>query len=283
MNKQELLESSSTNWTVTKKPLFGPDGEPTTAYGVFREDTRFCLGVVGSKYVTTQNEEILDMLLEATARLNINGERGGFLGHGQKVYYQFPLTDVQIGGSENKRWLTALTSHDGSAPIGFGATNVTVVCANTFYMALKESTKVRHTKNSHGRLSVIISQLQNSLTQEEQFIEKLIELSKIYVPERITDDFIINIIGGDGESSRTKNRVGDFRLALTAEYETHENTAYAVFNATTRFTNYMMGHKSVEAKRESLIHGTAYNINNRGFELISETYTPLYTGAELTL
>ena len=27
MNKQQLLESSRTNWTVAKKPLFGPDGE----------------------------------------------------------------------------------------------------------------------------------------------------------------------------------------------------------------------------------------------------------------
>jgi phage/plasmid-like protein (TIGR03299 family) len=282
MNKQQLLESSRTNWTVAKKPLFGPDGETTPAYGVFREDNNNCLGVVGSKYVPTQNEEILDMLLEAAARVNISGERGGFLGNGQKVYYQFPLTDVQIGGSFNKRFLTALTSHDGSAPMGFGTTNVTVVCSNTFYMALRDSQRVRHTKNSHERLGLIISQLQNSLTQEEQFIEKLVELSKIYIPEAVTDEFIINIIGGDGEASRGKNRINDFRTALTTEYETHENTAYALFNATTRFTNYMMGHKSIEAKRESLIHGTAYNINNRGLELISETYTPLYT-PELSL
>jgi hypothetical protein len=55
-----------------------------------------------------------------------------------------------------------------------------------------------------------------------------------------------------------------------------------LFNATTRFTNYMMGHKSIEHKRESLIHGTAYNINNRGLELISETYTPIHE-ARLTL
>ena len=283
MNKQQLLESSRTNWIVEKRGLVGPNGEPTPAFGIFRQDTNKCLGIVGAKYVPTQNEEILDMLLEAAARVNISGERGGILGDGQKVYYQFPLTDVTIGGSSNKRFLTALTSHDGSAPIGFGATNVTVVCSNTFYMALRDSQRVRHTKNSHGRLAVIISQLQNSLTQEEQFIEKLIELSKINVPEVVTDEFIINIIGGDAEATRSKNRINDFRQAITTEYNTHGNTAYALFNATTRFTNYMMGHKSLEHKRESLIHGTAYNINNRGLELISETYTPLYTGAELSL
>lgn len=282
MNKLDLLNSSGTNWTVEKKALFGPDGEPTPAFGVFRTDNNRCLGIVGAKYVPTQNEEILDMLLEAAARVNISGERGGMLGLGQKVYYQFPLQDVKIGGSYNKRYLTALTSHDGSSPIGFGATNVTVVCANTFYMALRDSQRVRHTKNSHGRLAVIISQLQNSLTQEEQFIEKLIELSKINVPETVTDDFILNIIGGDVANSRGKNRLNDFRRAITTEYETHGNTAYALFNATTRFTNYMMAHKDMEAKRESLIHGSAYSINNKGLELISETYTPLYV-PELSL
>lgn len=282
MNKQQLLESSRTNWTVDKRTLVGPNGEATPAFGIFRTDSNQCLGVVGSKYVPTQNEEILDMLLEAAARVNISGERGGFLGDGQKVYYQFPLTDVTIGGSGNKRYLTALTSHDGSAPIGFGATNVTIICSNTFYMALRDSQRVRHTKNSQGRLTVIISQLQNSLTQEEQFIEKLIELSKINIPETVTDEFILNIIGGGNEATRGKNRVNDFRQAMSIEYNTHGNTAYALFNATTRFTNYMMGHRSVESKRESLISGTAYNINNKGLELISETYTPMRE-ASLTL
>ncbi len=283
MNKQQLLESSRTNWTVAKKSLFGPEGEPTGAFGVFREDNNACLGIVGSKYVPTQNEEILDMLLEAAAQVNIEGERGGYLGNGQRVYYQFPLADVQIGGSYNKRYLTALTSHDGTSPIGFGATNVTVVCANTFFMALRDTQRVRHTKNSHGRLTRIVSQLRNSLTQEEQLIEKLIQLSKINVPETVTDEFILNIIGGDIDKSRGKNRVNDFRRSITTEYETHGNTAYALFNATTRFTNYMMSHKSLETKRESLIHGSAYAINNKGLALISETYTPLYEGESLSL
>ena len=143
-------------------------------------------------------------------------------------------------------------------------------------MALKDSQRVRHTKNSHGRLAVIISQLQNSLYQEEQFVEKLIELSKVNIPEVVTDEFILGIIGGDGEAGRTKNRILDFRQAIATEYGTHGNTAYALFNATTRFTNYMMGHKSLEHKRESLIHGTAYTINNRGFELISELHSPVF-------
>lgn len=101
-------------------------------------------------------------------------------------------------------------------------------------------------------------------------------MSKINVPETVTDDFILNIIGGDIANSRGKNRVDDFKRSINMEYETHGNTAYALFNATTRFTNYMMSHKSIEAKRESLIHGSAYTINNKGLELISETYTPLY-------
>jgi hypothetical protein len=101
-------------------------------------------------------------------------------------------------------------------------------------------------------------------------------MSTINVPETVSDDFILSIIGGDVANSRGKNRVNDFRRSITAEYETHGNTAYALFNATTRFTNYMMSHKSVEAKRESLIHGSAYTINNKGLELISETYTPVY-------
>ena len=60
MNTQELLTASKTDWTVSKRPLFGPNGEVTPGYGIFRDDSQDCLGLVGGKYTITQNSEVIE-------------------------------------------------------------------------------------------------------------------------------------------------------------------------------------------------------------------------------
>jgi phage/plasmid-like protein (TIGR03299 family) len=277
MSIERILTESNTNWTVSKLPLVGPDGQQTPAYGVFRNDTNNCLGVVGDRYKVTQNAEVLEMLLEAADQVNVNVERGGFLGGGSKVYYQLGLPDVTIGGSASKRFLTALTSHDGSSPIGFGATNVVVVCANTFFAALRDVEKVRHTTNSRGKLNKIINQLKGSMSQEEQMIERLITLSRTNIPEQVTDEFLLEIIGGDEDTTRTKNRLNAVRSAMIPEFNTHGNTAYGLFNAITRYTNHMINYTDIEAKRNSLMTGVGFKTNSRALDLIESTFTPTST------
>lgn len=272
MSTERILTESNTNWNVAKYPLYGPNGEPTPAYGVFRTDNQNCLGVVGDRYQVTQNREVLELLLEAASQVNVNVERGGFLKGGSKVYYQLGLPDVTIGGSQSKRFLTALTSHDGSSPIGFGATNVVVVCANTFFAALRDVEKVRHTTNSRSKLVQIINQLRGSMSQEEQMIERLVTLSRTNIPEQITDEFLLEIIGGDEETTRTKNRLTAIKAAMVPEFNTHGNTAYGLFNAVTRYTNHMINYSDIEAKRNSLMTGVGFKTNSRALDLIEETF-----------
>ena len=278
MSIEQLLKDSNTDWNVEKRALFGPNGEPANAYGVFRADNDDCLGVVGNRYRITQNSEVAQMLYEAADRVNITIDRGGFLNGGRKVYYQLGLPDVTIGGSMSKRFLTGLTSHDGSSPIGFGATNIVVVCANTFFQALQETSRVRHTLNSQSRMNEIVVQLQNSMFQEEQMVETMIRMSNTYIPENIEDDFLLNIIGGEEDTTRTKNRLAQVRQAMVPEFNTHGNTAYALFNAITRYTNHLINYSDIESKRNSLMSGVGFRTNTKAFDIIEAQYlTPAAT------
>lgn len=272
MNIQELLVASKTDWTVEKKPLFGPDGEPTNGYGIFRSDNKKCLGLVGSKYTITQNHEILEMLMYAAGALNIPAVRGGTLGSGERIYYQFQLPEVTIGGSRNMRYLTGLTAHDGLTKIGFGATNVVVVCQNTFFQAFKDCEAVKHTPNHKEKLAGIIKSLRESISAEEFMVERMIKMSNVTVPTKITDDFLYEIIGGHMESTRSNNRLNDLRAAMSTEYNTHGETAYGLFNAVTRFTNHMTTYKDIDAKRKALMFGSGARINERAFELIEQKF-----------
>jgi phage/plasmid-like protein (TIGR03299 family) len=272
MSVEQILAEANANWTVSKESLFGPNGEPTQGFGIFRNDSNRCLGIVGSKYHPTQNHEIAETLYEAAGQQNLTIARAGMLGNGQKVYFQLGLPDVRIGGSDSKRFLTALTSHDGSAPIGFGTTNVVVVCANTFFSALKDMQRVRHTANSAAKISLISNQLRNSVFQEEALIDVMMQMSKTTIPSTITDEFLLSIIGGDEEFSRTKNRLNNLRTAMTTEYNTHGETAYGLFNAVTRYTNHMLTYKDVEAKRNALMSGVAFKTNQKGFDTIYQEF-----------
>lgn len=272
MNIQDLLVASKTDWTVEKKPLFGPDGEPTNGYGIFRSDNKKCLGLVGSKYTITQNHEILEMLMYAAGALNIPAVRGGALGSGERIYYQFQLPEVTIGGSRSMRYLTGLTAHDGLTKIGFGATNVVVVCQNTFFQAFKDCEAVKHTPNHKEKLAGIIKSLRESVSAEEFMVERMIKMSNVTVPTKITDDFLYEIIGGHLESTRSNNRLNDLRAAMSTEYNTHGETAYGLFNAVTRFTNHMTTYKDIDAKRKALMFGAGARINERAFELIEQKF-----------
>ena len=272
MNAQELLTASKTDWTVAKKPLFGPEGEPTNGFGIFREDNGRCLGLVGSKYTITQNSEVIEMLMDAAGTLNIPAVRGGALGMGERIYYQFQLPEVTIGGSKNMRYLTGLTAHDGLTKIGFGATNVVVVCQNTFFQAFKDCEAVKHTPNHKERLSGIINNLKNSLNAEEQMIERMVTLSTTTVPSKIDDNFLLEIIGGYLESSRSVNRLNDLKAAMSTEYNTHGETAYGLFNAVTRFTNHMVTYKDIDTKRKALMFGASARMNQRAFDIIENKF-----------
>jgi phage/plasmid-like protein (TIGR03299 family) len=273
MSVQEILTQAKADWTVTKHPLLGPNGQPTPGFGIFRDDNQMCLGVVGSKYTPTQNSHMAETLMEAAGRNNVKVERAGMLGQGHKVYFQISLPDVKIGGSDSKRFLTALNSHDGSATIGFGSTNVVVICSNTFFTAMKDMTRIKHTANSNIRLQEIMDKMKTSLDQEERMIERMIEMSNTSISrDAITDDFLISIIGGDDETSRTKNRLSMVRAAMTPEFNTHGETAYAMFNAVTRYTNHMLNYKDVEAKRQSLMAGVAFKTNQKAFDIIESTF-----------
>jgi phage/plasmid-like protein (TIGR03299 family) len=270
MSIEKILQQANADWTVSKHGLLGPEGQQTQGFGIFRDDTKECLGIVGSKYHPTQNREVAEVLYEAAGQQNLEITRAGMLGRGNKVYFQLGLPDVRIGGSDSKRFLTALTSHDGSAPIGFGTTNVVVVCTNTFYSALKDLERVRHTANSKARINIISNQLRGSVFQEEKLIETMILMSNTTVPSKITDEFLLNIIGGDEEFTRSKNRLNNFRAAMATEYNTHGETAYGLFNAVTRYTNHMLTYKDIEAKRNAIMSGIAFRTNQKGFD---EIYT----------
>ena len=263
---EDMLTMSNTNWNVVKKPLVTTEGWTTDSYGIFREDTGAYLATVGNRYTPTQNKDLLNLLYQAAEHANISISRGGTISSGKRVFYQLGLGDDKIGASEIKRWLTALNSHDGQTPLGFGTTNVVVVCRNTFFKALGDVSRVRHTPNSHDRLSIIVQTMSDAILAENQLMVKFKEMSDTYVPAALDDDFLRDILGVN-ENTRSDKRIDLLREAIAQDVKIHGNSQWGLFNGVTRFTTHM---DNVKDRSRSVMEGSGFKINNRGLELISE-------------
>lgn len=260
----EMLDRSGTNWNVVKKPLVTEEGWVTDSHGIFREDTGHYLATVGSRYTPTQNRDLLALLHQAAEHANITISRGGTISQGKRVFFQLNLGEDTIGGSVLKRWLTALNSHDGQTPLGFGTTNVVVVCQNTFFKSLSDVTRVRHTPNSHDRISIIVQTMSDAILQETLLVDKFKEMSGVYIPSRVDDDFLREILGV-GENTRSDNRLVTLKESIAADVNIHGNSQWALFNGVTRFTTH---HDNVRDRARSVMEGSGFKINNRALELI---------------
>jgi hypothetical protein len=174
----QQLADAGLGWTVSKGPLYGPDGRVWPgAYGIRRNDTEAPLGTVGSRYVPLQNAQVAEALERMFAhlpgsmrpRLENAGALGGGSGNGAagerhdvgaRVFAQLAmpaelsalLRVPQDGESETSAFLTLTNRHDGGGSAVIGGSVVRIVCRNTFAMASREARAagglaLRHTIN----------------------------------------------------------------------------------------------------------------------------------------
>jgi hypothetical protein len=150
-------------WTVSKVPLYAPDGCVWPgAWGTRRDDTGAPLGVVGNRYRPLQNAQLAEALEVAFSQFPIGirpqiinagalgggaGMGVGRIGVGARVFAQLALPaelsrllhvpadkDSEIGA-----FLTLTNTHDGTSTAVIGASCIRIVCRNTWQLAHKQS------------------------------------------------------------------------------------------------------------------------------------------------
>lgn len=272
----ELLEQTATNWTVNKLPLVSQDGLTTESFGIFRNDNNLWLGTIGKQYEPIQNFEIAETLIATTDEIS-DSHIGGLLNNGKKVFYQTEIDPVVIDRDEVKRYLTILNSHDGSSSIGFGFSNTVVVCQNTFYKAMKDVQKFRHTTSAKERLEIARKQVREILLAENDVIETY----KRMADKKVTNNAIKMVVADlfdfkpedfenpvDDFSTRKVNDIAKFKEIMDVEFASHGETLWGLFNAVTWKTNHVDSKRS--SQLENVMIGSGYKKNNSAFKILSD-------------
>jgi phage/plasmid-like protein (TIGR03299 family) len=279
----ELLTDTKTNWGVTKKPLTCPDGYPTESFGIYRNDNNKWLGTVGKTYEMMQNATLAENIIEASMDIS-EKFRGGELYGGKKVYYQAQLQDEQIANDTIKRYITGLNSHDGSSSIGFGFTNTVVVCQNTFYMAMKEVNRFRHSASAHQRVELAREEIRRTLKAESSLMDNYKRMADTKISTAVTKRVISDLfkfaeedfdIGINDFSTKKLNDIAKFSKILESELKSHGSTLWGLFNAVTWKTN----HQDVKGDKglENVMVGTGYRKNLNAYNIIVDSLPTLVT------
>lgn len=261
----EILENTNLNWSVNKKPLLSNCGLSTESFGLFRNDNNKWLGTVGKRYVPYQNAALVETIVKASEGIS-NTIVGGSFGQGKKVYLQISLEDKQIENDTVKRYITAINSHDGSTSIAFGSTNTVVVCTNTFYIAYKQLSKVRHTLKAEEKIEMARKELMRSINSDNELMENYERMTEHPVDKPIFSKIIDTLFKESMEknrgeiSTRKANQMNKFNNVLEQELASHGNTLWGLFNAVTYYTNHIKP-RDKNKKDEYVMTGEGAKLN----------------------
>jgi phage/plasmid-like protein (TIGR03299 family) len=272
----ELLEQTATNWTVNKLPLITNDGLTTESFGIFRNDNNLWLGTIGKQYEPIQNFQIAETLITTTEEIS-EKHKGGMLFNGKKVYYQSEIDPIQVANDEVKRFVTILNSHDGSSSIGFGFSNTVVVCQNTFYKAMKDVQRFRHTTSARERIEIARKKVREILLAENEVMEVYQRMADTKISNNAIKLVVADLFDFKPEdfenpvedfSTRKVNEIAKFKEIMDAEFTSHGETLWGLFNAVTWKTNHADIKKNNQV--ENVMVGSGYKKNNSAFKILSE-------------
>lgn len=288
VTSKEILEKANLDWTVSQRALFGPKGERTNLYGQFIDGTDHYLGSSSDRYHISQNEELADVMVNYFgSELNIDNISGGCLQGGRRIYFTLKGDNLFKGTTaELEQRLIIRNSHDGSIKLTFGFQDLVLVCTNGMTQWLERSkgerVAIMHTSSMKQKLNQFDQLYANYLN----FSEKKHDMYKQWMSTPISKDLAykgIATLNGVKEehasivdvdefkehySTRKFNIIEAQRESMDIELARQGYNKWGMFNGFTNFTTHEIGNKSEAERRDGLLLGSGYNLNNKAFALV---------------
>ncbi len=277
----EILTKYGLDFTIEKELLMGStSNRETDFYGLFNSKTGKALCTVKESYRVTQTSEVVMLVLTAmVSHNNLRITKAGSLNDGKKVFIQLAVEGFsKVGNELIERYITIIDSNDKTHCLSVGIGDITLSCSNQFaYFYGKSDFKLQHASTIEEKLKKLPMLINAALTQSEEQIGTYEQMSQI---EYTLDDIhllVKHCLGYDKQftsvedlSKKTKKSIEKMELlyeCIDNETRCKGNTLYGLFNGVTYFTTHHLKAVNREnGKDESLLVGSAYNMNQKAFE-----------------
>ena len=265
MEKSEMLVQAGLNWNVRTEGIQTMSGIviPDKVCHI-REDNNSPLGIVGNDYHTYQNDQLLELLHQISAKTGLELHSGGMFGGGKRVWLQLKSNDLILPGDKVEGYISGFNSFDGSTSLAFGNSNKTVSCENTFWMAYRSvDSKLRHSSQMTIRIEMILQNIDLLLKEEKNTFEKIQRLGNVKMSEEVKQ-MVVDVMFDlkkqeqlDKEySTRKTNSMNRFFVDLNGELQQKGDNLWGLFSGITKYTTHSM--KKTD-NSENKIFGVAGN------------------------
>jgi len=268
MTNNEILVQTGLDWNVRSEETQTVSGIKLDKVALVREDTNQILGVHSNGYSTYQNSQLADLLQKVSSSTGLDIHRGGEFGGGKKVFIQLKSNDLKLGNDKVEGFVTGINSFDGSTTLAFGNSNLTISCTNTFFAAMKNLSKVRHTKNMELRIDEICRGVDMLVDEEKKMFDNITKMSETRFDKSLTDKVtkklfdidmdisLENYLMKDDLSTAKKNKLSRFYIDLNGELQQKGDNLWGLFSGVTKYTTHSL---SKNDNTENKMFGTYGN------------------------
>ncbi|MFC4328298.1 DUF932 domain-containing protein [Streptomyces andamanensis] len=209
-NWAEARQLGGLDWDPIEEPLYRREigvneaGEPETKYEqvnghklIVRSDNGLVLDTALDQYELITNTDMGMIIETMLAGHKIEFETAGCLDDGRKVWALLRMGDfLEIKGdnSPTARYLALLNAHDGHGACKAIATNIRVVCANTWHYADTQSEASATTFSFHHRaqwrerVKELQADVQAALSGADKELRAYAELAEDMILKSVTDE-----------------------------------------------------------------------------------------------
>jgi len=264
---QELQKTL--DWDVREKQLFTTENYHVEDYkAIMRDDNKQILSVMKNSYHPLSNTEFKERVNKIAEISKFELEGFTEFKGGSKIlsFLRNTRENVHIGGHKLKEYMVIGNSHDGSSSFFIGTSSLLIRCQNQF-SEVSKLTKVRHTKNSHGKMQEAYDYFDYYLNKREKMLEMFNKMRNISVDSEVKDkmiNFVLDVKETEEKevSTRKKNQILSLNNFMNIETNDLGENLWGIFNGVTRYTTHGLGEKGANF---GSIFGTPAKINEKAF------------------
>jgi hypothetical protein len=275
----EILVAHNLDFRIEKEQLLSTTGKDTPYYGLFNDKTGECLNTVKESYTVSQNDEIVELVLNGIQGFGeLSVSKAGALNGGRKVFIQLGIDGMaKVGDERIKRYVTIIDSNDGSTGLSVGIGELVMSCSNQFFKFYKSGqSKLRHTTSLTQRIKEIPFLIEQALSESLKLTETYKEFQSTPVTKALADEMVKHILGFDRLmsikteselSTRSLNSMETLYSHITKETNQKGMNLFGLFSGVTSWTTHEKSAPRREnGREESMMTGTNYRTNEQGLE-----------------
>ena len=252
---EEVMRKAKLNWTVAKCELAAKIPveysheyvDCSNAYGIYRTDNNYPLGIVKGRYTPVQNTDAFRFFDNAIGKDKALWQTAGCFDGGKRIFVSAKLPNfITINGDPIENYLVFINSHDGSSGIKILFTPIRIICENVMTLAWRMKTNYisfRHTNSVYDKIDIAkeILGICDERAKEAQEVYTFMAHKKITDNE--AQNIFANIIFTTNELQNIKDTGHTVQQIIYRDYNAIQDSGVSMkkVNTISEMNNYYYG------------------------------------------